>query len=351
MATSSLVKLIGERTVTAARCWMSKALFAVLGLFLVTFVTIRVSLGLSSLPLSLRSARTASPESEVSWYRLQLVIYFLVFLLFLFINASDTLLYFPYARFKNTVFALPYRFVAEAISEALIVTLCVWVGGKRALKNALSSLRFPSAGYVLLASAVPVAFALFVSLGLYLYAFADWAQHGFNQFTKASFTDYFPYARLWSAGLLIHVWWAFGEEIIFRGILLPRLMNRYDFYQGIFLTGIIWAAYHFHSNAHLGLSFGRVFIGIGYRLAICMAMNYGLAWVTLRSGSIIPAGIAHTVSNILIDAGVNGATPCASYLRVLFWAVLALVLFRYWPPKLEADATSMRAAAEPVSCV
>jgi uncharacterized protein len=311
-----------------------------LGLFLVTVMTVRVGLGLSSLPLSLRSTQPTSLDEEVSWHRLQLVIYFMIFLLVLFSTASDTLLYFPYAHVRNTGFALTYRFVAQAVGEALIVIVCVWVGGKQARRNALNSLRLPKAYYALFALAIPVAFALFVSLGPYLYALADWAGRGYNEFTKASFTDYFPYAGLWSWALLTHVWSAFGEEIIFRGILLPGLMKRYDFYRGIFLTGIIWAAYHFYWDTHAEFPFGRVFVVIGFRVAICVAMNYGLAWLTLRSGSIIPAGIAHTVSNMLIHAGVNNPVPWEKELRVLLWLMLALILFRYWPPEYEAEATA-----------
>jgi hypothetical protein len=44
-------------------------------------------------------------------------------------------------------------------------------------------------------------------------------------------------------------------------------------------------------------------------------MNYVLAWMTLRWESIIPAGIAHTVSNILVVAGINYQTSWAGELQ------------------------------------
>ncbi len=60
-------------------------------------------------------------------------------------------------------------------------------------------------------------------------------------------------------------------------------------------------------------------------------LNYVLAWMTLRWKSIIPAGITHTVSNILVVAGINDSIPWNAELRILEWTVVAFLLFRYWP--------------------
>jgi hypothetical protein len=64
---------------------------------------------------------------------------------------------------------------------------------------------------------------------------------------------------------------------------------------------------------------------------MCLAMNYVLAWMTLRWKSTIPAGIAHTVCNIVVVAGIGSAIPRSEELRAVQRAVIAFLLFRYWP--------------------
>jgi hypothetical protein len=64
--------------------------------------------------------------------------------------------------------------------------------------------------------------------------------------------------------------------------------------------------------------------------------------MTLRWSFIIPAALAHGVSNILIVAGVNMWWGDGRDLRVLFWAIFAYVRWRKWP----IEATSCETESE-----
>jgi membrane protease YdiL (CAAX protease family) len=143
----------------------------------------------------------------------------------------------------------------------------------------------------------------------YLVTRTNWAIYAFHQTFAPEFASYFDLSRAWDPWLLLLTFGAFAEEFVFRGLLLRKLMFRYGLHRGIFLTGIVWAAYHFRSDSYSGLSVGGVFFHLARRILICLAMNYVLAWMTLRWKSIIPAGIAHTVSDILVVAGINYQTP------------------------------------------
>lgn len=79
----------------------------------------------------------------------------------------------------------------------------------------------------------------------------------------------------------------------------------------------------------------QALLQLASRIAICLAMNCVLSWMTLRWKSVIPAAIAHTASNVLLAIGINGIIPFAHEMRIALWAVCALVLFRYWPVKYE----------------
>ena len=85
-------------------------------------------------------------------------------------------------------------------------------------------------------------------------------------------------ALLLSASLLN----AFGEEIIFRGMLLPVLSNRFGIAVSIILQSLIFTLYHFFPLQNSVLLF---FMGIFFA--------FGYLW----SGSLLTPVIAHLIEN------------------------------------------------------
>jgi membrane protease YdiL (CAAX protease family) len=82
---------------------------------------------------------------------------------------------------------------------------------------------------------------------------------------------------------------AFGEEIIFRGYLQPRLENWLGDLRGYGLTAIlsaVWVILPLIGIAWIALA--ALFI---YRLLLSLL----LGWVLKRSGSILPGWIYHTI--------------------------------------------------------
>jgi membrane protease YdiL (CAAX protease family) len=140
----------------------------------------------------------------------------------------------------------------------------------------------------------------------------------------------------------------FFEELVFRGLLQPRFIHRYGRYRGIFLVGIVWAAFHFFPD----FSFSRstdweVLSDLAYRLFMCLALSFVLAWLTLRSGSVVPAAIAHTFFNMLVVSPLGPPFAGKGMLRVALWTTLAYVLFRYRAAPAEAKLGTVTIAANP----
>ncbi|MGB8477166.1 MAG: CPBP family intramembrane glutamic endopeptidase [Candidatus Acidiferrum sp.] len=194
-----------------------------------------------------------------------------------------------------------------------------------------TSLQLPEAHNAFFAFLLPIGLAGLLSTPAYLVARSNWVIYAIHQTSAPQFASYFDLTRVKDPWLLLMAIGAFAEEFVFRGLLLHKLVSRYGLHRGIFLTGIIWAAYHFRGDSYAGLSVGGVLLHLANRILFCLAMNYALAWMTLRWKSILPAGIAHTVSNMLVVAGVNDAIPWSDEFRILEWALVALLLFRYWP--------------------
>jgi membrane protease YdiL (CAAX protease family) len=68
---------------------------------------------------------------------------------------------------------------------------------------------------------------------------------------------------------------------------------------------------------------------------MCVALSFVLAWLTLRSQSVVPAAVSHALYNALVFSPIGPTFVGKNVLRVALWTVLAYVLFRCWPPPAE----------------
>ncbi len=133
-----------------------------------------------------------------------------------------------------------------------------------------------------------------------------------------------------------------GEEIGWRGYLLPRMIQA-RVAQPILLTSLIWGLWH------LPVVFaGALLVGPSHWLSAATVMvevlPFGaiLAWVRLRTGSIWPAVMLHTLWNAFINGGFTFATQdptgniwiAENGILVLVTFVLAVLLLRKsWRPE------------------
>jgi membrane protease YdiL (CAAX protease family) len=93
---------------------------------------------------------------------------------------------------------------------------------------------------------------------------------------------------------------AFGEEFGWRAYLQPKLMPLGP-RKAVLLVGVTWAVWHWPS-IFLGYNYGFGYWGapvVGPLLWVWVLLSSStfLGWLTLRSGSVWPAAIAHGVNN------------------------------------------------------
>ncbi|MDH4209641.1 MAG: CPBP family intramembrane metalloprotease [Anaerolineae bacterium] len=96
---------------------------------------------------------------------------------------------------------------------------------------------------------------------------------------------------------------ALGEEIGWRGLLVPELAKMTTFTRTALLTGIIWAVWHYpgvifaeyHSSAPRWFDLLNITISV-------LGMSIFTAWLRLRAGSIWPAVLWHGNHNLLIQS-------------------------------------------------
>lgn len=143
-----------------------------------------------------------------------------------------------------------------------------------------------------------------------------------------------------ASGLLFNLFAAAGEEIGWRGLLVPELAKWMGFTELALLSGAIWTAWHFP------LIFFSNYNGAGplwYSLLVFIPSVMGagliLAWLRLRSGSVITAILFHGFWNYFIQQfypALTIQTPESDMMLGEFgWAcavlyiVLALVFWHF----------------------
>ena len=93
-----------------------------------------------------------------------------------------------------------------------------------------------------------------------------------------------------------------GEEIGWRGLLVPELAKLTTFSKTAFISGAIWAVWHFpaflfldyHSNAPL-------WYAVLWGSAGIMAASFAMTWFRLKSGSLWTAVLFHGMHNMFIQ--------------------------------------------------
>lgn len=99
-----------------------------------------------------------------------------------------------------------------------------------------------------------------------------------------------------------------GEEIGWRGYLLPRLIEARAPHP-ILLTGLIWGAWHLTPLWLIGYAVGPYPLLSAINLLLAtLAFGTILAWLRLDTDSIWPAVLAHAAWNAIINGGFTAVT-------------------------------------------
>ncbi len=133
-----------------------------------------------------------------------------------------------------------------------------------------------------------------------------------------------------SVGVISALTRALGEEIGWRGFLLPRLVGRAGFTAGCFLSGAIWAVWHYPALLLADYNAGTPKL---YALTCFTVMVFGAAfvfgWFRLKSGSLWPAAMLHASHNLFIQAIFDRCTNSVGrslYVTTEFGLGLALTI-------------------------
>ena len=95
---------------------------------------------------------------------------------------------------------------------------------------------------------------------------------------------------------------ALGEEIGWRGFLVPELAKVVGFPGIALISGAMWAIYHYPVLIFADYNAGTpLWYGLTCFTLMVIATSFIMAWITLRSNSLWPAAILHAAHNLFIQ--------------------------------------------------
>ena len=119
-----------------------------------------------------------------------------------------------------------------------------------------------------------------------------------------------------TVGPLINSIPSLGEEVGWRGMLLPLLCERMSERRAAIVSGVIWGLWHAPIIAmghNYGVGYpGFPITGILTMVVACTSIGCMLSWLRLRSGSVWPCAVAHGAINAITNAGVLFSTAGAT---------------------------------------
>jgi uncharacterized protein len=175
--------------------------------------------------------------------------------------------------------------------------------------------------YVVTWAAIPKSFAFseFATRAADSFGFPNWPR------TTALLLAVPCYATI---GVISSTARALGEEIGWRGFLLPRLVERTGFTWGCLISGCIWASWHYPGLLFADYNAGtRPAFALSCFTLMVIADSYVLGWLRLRSGSLWTAAVLHASHNLFIQAIFDRMTAPAGralYVTTEFGAGLVI---------------------------
>jgi membrane protease YdiL (CAAX protease family) len=254
--------------------------------------------------------------------------------------------------FLLLVFALclgPWLLVIHAhhvaVGGGLIVGVLMWMPATAAFLTcrilgidiATLGWRWRPARYEVLAYLLPLFYATPVYIACWLlvphslafssFAAGNGAAYGFPAWPRAS-TILLGLPVLATFGMIRSISSALGEEIGWRGFLLPRLTGRFGWRTGCLISGCIWAVWHYPLLLLADYNSGtpKLFAMTCFTVMV-IGSAFQLGWLRLRSNSLWPCAVLHASHNLLIQAVFDRMTAPvgkALYITTEFGVGLAI---------------------------
>jgi uncharacterized protein len=219
---------------------------------------------------------------------------------------------------------------------------------------------WPQARYVAAGYFVPLAYAAMAYGAVWALGLGGWNSPFVSQVAQqfglrgmpawGSLTLYIVFAA--TGGMVRSLSTALGEEIGWRGFLVPELAKQMSFTKLSLLSGIIWAAWHSPLLLFADYNAGtNRWYGLGCFTVMVVSISFVFAWLRLKSGSLWTAALLHASHNLFVQGIFDNLmrnTGRTLWYTTEFGAALALAGFAFavyfWTRRGEVEAVDKLAA-------
>ncbi len=170
--------------------------------------------------------------------------------------------------------------------------------------------RWPEGKYIALGYFLPLAYASVAYGAVWAFRLGGWNSEFANQNAQTFGLRGMPrwgslalYILLSATvGVIRNLASALGEEIGWRGFLVPELAKQMSFTKLSLLSGAIWAVWHSPVLLFADYNAGtNRWYALGCFALMVVSVGSIAAWLTLKSGSLWPAAMLHASHNLFIQ--------------------------------------------------
>jgi membrane protease YdiL (CAAX protease family) len=213
--------------------------------------------------------------------------------------------------------------------------------------------RWPEGRYIAIAYFLPLLYAAVAYGAVWALHLGGWnstlAPHIAQRFGLRGLPQSGAFA-LWllftsTTGVIGGLSTALGEEIGWRGFLVPELAKQMSFTKLSLLSGFIWAAWHSPLLLFADYNAGtNRWYALGCFTVMIVSVSFSFAWLRLRSGSLWTAAVLHASHNLFIQTVFDNLmrnTGKTLWYTTEFGAALAavnvVVAIYFWTRRKEVE--------------
>ncbi len=170
--------------------------------------------------------------------------------------------------------------------------------------------KWPKATYAAVSWLIPLLYATIAYTIVWVSGMGGFPNHEFMQHLvsrmglHASPTISTLVYLLWASsfGLVESMATALGEEIGWRGFLVPELFKTVGFTATSLISGIVWSCWHYPVLIWADYNSGTpTWYGLTCFTVLVVAMSFVLAWLRIKSGSLWVGALFHASHNLYIQ--------------------------------------------------
>jgi len=169
--------------------------------------------------------------------------------------------------------------------------------------------RWPTAKYMVAAYCLPLVYSSIAygavwswSLGGWNSEFVSQVSQGFGLHGLPAWGSFVLYiVSMATGGMILNLATALGEEIGWRGFLVPELAKHMSFTKVSLFSGIVWAAWHSPLLLFADYNAGtNRWYALGCSTVTLVSMSFVLTWLRMKSDSLWPAALLHASHNLFV---------------------------------------------------